>query len=484
MNRPTSITRNSAPAYEHAMDHLLEYFSKGGSIRGKRSYYTEHTTEYILNLFKNAWYTGQKENCMKLAFWTRDIRGGAGARQNFRDIIKWLATEEPDWVIANIHLIPEHGRWDDLKTLYGTLCERTTVKYWAEAISCCDASISPLAAKWANRQDWRLRNYLGLSPKAFRKLVSATSGDIVEKKMCSGKWEDIAFDHVPSVASARYRNAFKRNAPHYDEWANKVIKGEAKVNTSAVFPHDIIRTILANYNNTDEQFIELMETTFNSLPNYIGDPNARIMPICDFSGSMSINVSGSIRAMDVCLGLGLYCSNALGKDNPFYRKLIPFSSSAELKTWSNVVDAVKTIPDGYVGSTNVKSALDVLLASAQFWNVPKEKMVNTLLIMSDMQFDPDECGIWGNAYGPLDKTDNTVIEECMKEWEDAGYDRPKIVYWNLHAYDNQPATGKHDHIAMISGFSPSILSHVLTNFQLNPIDVMLKAIDKYKISIP
>lgn len=410
---------------------------------------------------------------------------GAGARQNFRDIIHWLASESPEWVKANIHLIPLYGRWDDLKALYNTPCEDDAVKFWCEALINYNQQVTPLASKWANRQDWRLRNYLGMTPKEFRKMVSKNSGDIVEKKMCAGNWEEINFSHVPSVAMARYRNAFNKHVPAlYQAWGQRVVKGEEKVNAKVLFPHDFVRTVKSTPREEKTQdYKELMDKTFESLPDYITNPNIRIMPICDFSGSMGLGVSGAITAMDVSLALGLYCSDRLGKDNPFYRKLIPFSTNSKLESWADmsVVDAIAKIPNGYCGSTNIQKALRVLLDSAKFWNVPKDKMVNTLLILSDMQFDPAAV----NKYymGTVDYSE-TVVERCMQEWVDAGYDKPNIVYWNLHAYDNQPGTKHSKGIALVSGFSPSILETVLNGDSIDPVKIMLKTIEPYEVVIP
>jgi len=74
MTKATSRTKNNAVAFDHSEDHLLEFFSKAGSLlKKKSSYYGGEST--ALELFKAAWRTGREETCMKLAFWLRDIRG-------------------------------------------------------------------------------------------------------------------------------------------------------------------------------------------------------------------------------------------------------------------------------------------------------------------------------------------------------------------------------------------------------------------------
>jgi hypothetical protein len=467
----TEKTGNDAPAHAHSFDHHLEFFSKGGSIRGKETYY-HGLREDPVQLFQHAWYV-DSSIAMKLLFWCRDCRGGAGSRETFRKCINWLAKVDSAWVSANIDLIPQHGRWDDLKALYDTPCEDDALRCWATGLM-AEPAIAGLAAKWAGRQDFKLRKWMQMSPKEYRKFVVERTGWVVEHNMCGGKWEDIEYNHVPSVAGARYRNAFtKHDQTRYENWC----KGLADNNTAkakALFPHDIVRLVKSTQDQ-NEAFVTLANSLFENLPNYIENPDIKIMPICDFSASMGVQASGSITCFDVSLALGMYCSDRLGKNNPFYRKLIPFSSDSKLESWKDqdVAKAVRTIPNGYMGSTNIKGALDNLLNSAKMWNVRPEDMVSHLLILSDMQWDQGTHG-----------SDESVINACMKEWELAGYKRPTIVYWNLHAYGNQPATKHERGVAMVSGFSPSVLKTVLSGEDIDPVKIMLASLEKYDIITP
>lgn len=51
---------------------------------------------------------------LKIIFHTRDCRGGKGERLLFRQSLSWLATREPSVVLANMDVVPEYGRWEDL----------------------------------------------------------------------------------------------------------------------------------------------------------------------------------------------------------------------------------------------------------------------------------------------------------------------------------------------------------------------------------
>ena len=418
---------------------------------------------------------------------------GAGNRSGFRDIINWLAKDEDGqkWVEANMHFIPAVGRWDDLESLVDTPCEKNALDFWVRAIQ----DGHQLAAKWCPREDknkvvfGKMRKILKMSPKEFRKLIVKNT-NVVETAMCQGEWHGIVYNGVPSVAMARYNNAFKKHdTARFDQWKSDLEKGvdddgnEVKVNASVLFPHDVLRTLIADigniggfggYGSVDLKDCKLANAQFAALPDYCGGTKQRIMAICDFSGSMDTSVSGSVRAIDVSLSLGLYCSDRLGKDNPFYRKFIPFSNTSKLVCWKNETFSVaaQSHNDGFCGSTNIRSALDRILESAKMFNATDEQIPNCLLIISDMQFDQGT-------------TDNmTAVESALLKWEEAGYKRPKIVYWNLAGYQGAPSTKNHKDVGLVSGFSPSLLKAILGGEDFTPMAILNRAIEKYQVVNP
>jgi len=401
---------------------------------------------------------------------------GAGNRSGFREIVAWLVEKEPDWIKLNIPLFVEHGRWDDLKVLLGTSLEKDAANYWSKAVDNGDA----LAAKWVSRKkDAKpIRKALKLSPRDFRKKVSGLT-QVVETLMCGNKWNEIKYPHVPSKAMASYTNAFKKHdLPRFEEFKNAVEKGDAKINASTLFPHDCVRT----HRNGDKETAKLQ---FNALPDYFGESNQRVMVIADSSGSMDINIAGDIRAIDVCMALALYCSDRLGKENPFYRKFIQFCSESELTDWTKH-DFTSALGDcsgwhssgifnGACGSTRIDKALDMLLSMGKMFNATDEQMPNVLLILSDMQFTD----------GVYDESSNKgAVEQCIDRWVEAGFQAPKIVYWNLDGDAGSPATVDSKNTGLVSGFSPSILKAVFSGDDFSPIAIMNRAIEKYDVKVP
>lgn len=467
-------TNEGAVQYEHALDHAVEFFSKAGSLFEKKgSFYGQEDS--ALSLFQKTWIVDPVVS-FKLMLWLRDCRGGAGNRSGFRACLKWLAeNDNPEWIKANFGWIPLIGRWDDLRVLFGTSLESDAALLWGTAIQMKDV----LAAKWADRSDKPLRVFLKKSERDMRKLLAELrKNHIVEHKMCTNQWGEVVYEHVPSVAMARYTKAFGRHdTERFNTYKEALKKGEKTIHAGVLFPHDCVRTCI----NGDE---DIADAQFEALPNYMA-ADSRAMVIADTSGSMSTPVSGSVEAVHISQGMALYCSSKLPKDNPFYKKFMSFSNEGSFKDWGKMKfsEAVgnQKIFDGAVGSTHIGRALNLILKTALFWKLPDSSMPNMLLIVSDMQFHESEDY---NGYGRSEKSSMAEVEKALNDWAKNGYLIPQIVYWNTAGYAGQPITAKHKNVALVSGFSPAILKAIFAAEDLTPKGVMLKTLEKYDIVIP
>ena len=459
-------TKEGGTQFEHSLNHALEFFSKAGSLFTKRgSFYGNE--ESALSLFQKSWIV-DKRLSFKLLLWLRDIRGGAGNRSASREIYKWLAEYDPKWVEANLMNLLGAGRYDDLRSFYGTGLEDFASSIWAYAIY---ANKDVLAAKWADRTDKPIRKHLRLDEAQFRKLLSKIRKDhIVEYKMCSKEWGTIDYEKVPSVAMSRYTKAFNRNdEKRFLEYKEGLKKGEKTVHASVLFPHDCVRTVLFGDR-------EIADAQFNALPNYLEDSNERIIVISDTSGSMSKMVSGSILAVHISQGMALYCSAKIPESNPFHKKFIGFCSEGSFKNWEDMTfsQAVlnREIFDTAIGSTRIDKALDLILETARFFKLTNDQLPSTIVVISDMQF---HNGVYG---------DGTEVDKALDKWKEFNYTIPKIVYWNTAGYTGSPETVNKKNICMVSGFSPSILKNIFSGDDLSPVGVMLRTLEKYKVNIP
>ena len=473
-------TNEGAKAYKDAISMTVEFFSKAGSVyanTGRKPFYTNEISakDMFIKAFKEDAVTS-----FKLAMWLRDCRGGAGNRSGARSIYKWLAEYHPEWIKANIHLIPVHGRWDDLVSLFTTQLRTQAGAFWASAIQNGDV----LSAKWAKRHYKPIRMALGMKEAEFRKLLSSIRKDhIVEHKMCQKKWNQIQYNKVPSVAMARYTRAFDKNDhERFQRYKDALVRGEATVHADTLFPHDCIRTAFHGD-------AKIAEAQFDALPDYLEGTDEKIMCICDTSGSMQSVVGGSVQAIHVSMGMSLYCSSRLPVDSPFYKRFIAFGSEGRFVDWrkhtfsSALYD--RKVFDRAVASTRIDRALGLILKIAKQRNIPQNLMPTTLLIISDMQFTSgatDNSG-W-DSHGLSEKETLTEIQKAMNKFADAGYDAPKIVYWNTAGYEGQQDTVNSENIGLVSGFSPSICKAIFGGNDFSPYAIMMRALEKYEIVIP
>lgn len=455
-------TANGMKALKNTTRATVDLFNKIGASRGKNI-----VQDFVLA------YTENRDHALRIALWARDVRAGAGERQIFREILSWLEKNDQDAAIALAQRVPELGRFDDLLVF----AEPKVRDFAFNLIKTAFEQGNGLAGKWMPRKGplaIELRNFLRMTPKQYRKtLVRLTK--VVESQMCAKQWDEINFSHVPSVAAARYRKAFYKHTPKYAEYV-ETLKKEAslpveertvKVNASAVYPYDVLKGRINNYGSMNATATELdfIEQQWNALPNYIGDK--KVLPLVDVSGSMMSSVSKSgLTALEVAVSLGLYCADKnVGR---FKDMFLTFSGSPELVqlrgSINQKIDQMTT--SHWQMNTDLHKAFDKILSTAVRGNVAPEEMPEVLLILSDMQFDA--CV----------RHDDSAIEMIRRKYEQAGYQIPKVVFWNLNAYGNTPVKFDTQGTALVSGFSPAIAKSVLSNELENftPENVMLQTI--------
>jgi hypothetical protein len=284
--------------------------------------------------------------------------------------------------------------------------------------------------------------------------------------MCAKQWDEIDFNTVPSLAAARYRSAFLRNAEErYSKYIEALKSGTpAKVNAGAIFPHDVVKSCFTS--TPDEREIDFIQAQWNALPNYVGDN--KILPMIDVSGSMSYRV-GTTTAMNIAISLGMYCAE---KNTGVFKDLyLTFSENPVLGKieGDDIYERYRHILGSDWGfNTNIYKALEKIYEVATVNNVSQEDLPDYLLIISDMQFDQCQSGS-GN-----------FISKAKKLFEAAGYELPAIIFWNLVNTNNVPSLAEERGVSMISGFSPAIMKEVLSiNLgELTPQKVMLSTVMK------
>lgn len=456
-NQKTTTT-NGMAALKGTAKNTTDLFYKIGASRGKN----------IIPDFVAAFAENQN-HALRIAAWSRDVRGGAGERKIFRDILLYLEKNDPDAAKALAKKVPELGRWDDLLVFVGADLKHFAFDMIKEAL---DAG-NGLTAKWMPRKGEvavELRTYFGWSPKFYRKrLVELTK--VVETQMCAKDWDNINFNQVPSLASARYKKAFQKHTAKYAEWTAALASGDpkAKVNASAVYPYDVLKGLIGGYGSQTKEQLNHITAQWEALPNYVGDAN--ILPLVDVSGSMTCKAGGwqsqsTVTCLDVSVSLGLYLADK--NKGKFKDTFLTFSTHPELlHLKGNIIQKISQMHrSSWAMSTNIEAAFELILKTAINGNVPQEEMPTAVLIMSDMQFNQAV------------RRNDTAMQMIERKFRDAGYEVPQVVFWNLNAHDNAPVSHDKSGAALISGFSPAILKSVLaTDYdKFTPENVMLETI--------
>jgi hypothetical protein len=131
-------------------------------------------------------------------------------------------------------------------------------------------------------------------------------------------------------------------------------------------------------------------------------------------------------------------------------------------------------------NTNVEKAFEVLLKQAIKHNVSQEEMPDKILILSDMQFDmaTNKSFTYESSWNP------TAQQMIEKMYTEAGYKVPGIIYWNIQSrHGDVPVSFDKIGTALISGFSPSIMTSILGAKDFNPVLIMDETIMKDRYSV-
>lgn len=459
LNSGATRTENGMVTNATSGTALVDLFFKAGASRGKD----------ISGIFKLA-YEENPLLTLRLAAWMRDIRGGAGERQQFRSFMLNLENFgeiEHAKILAN--WAPFFGRWDDILIFSTTEMQNHAYELVKRGLK--HTKTSGLCAKWMPRKGpiaFDLARYFGLTPKKWRKLVVGLT-NVVETQMCAQEWAEINYSHVPSVAAARYQKAFlKHDETGYRAYRDALVKGtdpKVKINASTVYPYDVVKTI--RHGNSVTQ--DVAQKQWEAMPAFYNAKEARILPVIDVSGSMGSQCGGTTTCLDVALSLGLFISER--NDGPFKDMFVTFSGRPDFQILKGTLKQrlAQMESSAWEMNTDLMAVFKKLLELAHAEKLSEKEMPNFILICSDMEFDA--CTSRGR--------DAAAMTAIKQKYEKAGYKLPNIVFWNIQSRGtgNVPVKLHETGAALVSGFSPSILTSVLSAKSVTPYDIMLETIN-------
>ncbi|VAI34657.1 unnamed protein product [Triticum turgidum subsp. durum] len=292
--------------------------------------------------------------------------------------------------------------------------------------------------------------------------------ELPEVYMSAQRWSELPYTRVASVAMRRYKFLFKKHdEERFDKYLEDVEAGKAKISAGALLPHEIAASALSGVED------DVSELQWRRMVDDLRSKGAlrNCISVCDVSGSMD----GT--PMHVCIALGVLTSEL--SEEPWAGKVITFSQRPEIhlikgKTLREKMSFVETMQ--WDMNTNFQAVFDQILRTAVEARLAPEKMIRTIFVYSDMEFD--EASATGGYYARSSSWD-TDYEVICKKFRAAGYGDavPQIIFWNLRDSKSTPVTSTQPGVAMVSGFSKNLLKIFLKNDGVvNPEAVMMEAI--------
>ena len=488
-----TYTENGAITHKSTMSGLMDLFAMGAAYRSR-------TDEDCILLFKKA-YMEDPTYALKCLFYIADCRGGQGERRFFRVCAKWLTSYDPDAVRRNLIHIPEYRRWDDLFTFIGTPVEADALSIVKHQLALDVQCKTPsLLGKWmpsenTSSQKTRkialiVRKYLNMTPRQYRKTLSVLRAriNVLERLMSENRWDEIEFDKIPSKAGLKYKNAFARHdiermksekaVQSYEDFAKDTTK---TVNAKTLYPYEVVdkaaRKMGYYYGNNvalDDTDRLMINKYWDNLADYFNGASLNALAVVDTSGSMTGDQASA--PINVAISLGLYCAEKA--KGPFAGHYVSFSSRPQLIKTEGVdfCDKVRRIyRTNLCENTNIEATFDMLLTTAIQNHCSQDDLPQSIIVISDMEFDQARGArsYWG--YSNTAKSTSTLMEDIEKKWNAMGYKMPNLIFWNVAARnDNIPMEMK-DGVSFVSGMSPTIFQQIMSG--KTAIDLMLEVLN-------
>ena len=495
-------TWNNAVTNESTLNFNLDMFAY--SSRDPKQDYEKNK-----NRFKNALIENDKIALANLLY-TLDIRNGKGERALFKSYFYTLIEMNKDCAIQILPYIPELGRWDYVFEGIGTEIEENVYELIRAYLMMDIKNYNEnkpvsLLAKWLpsikthNKKNYfavKLAKKLNLTEKEYRKILSKLrdSLNIVEKHITNKEYEKIEYISVPSKAMVKYKNLFfTKDEVRFKEFIEE-LKDSKKAKYDNLFMNDFAKMYLDNlmkiginyfYERTIKEACRLLFNNFflkdleeNSqilLQNFKNEKNLintmwkkqskiefdkNVLVIADTSGSME----GT--PFETAISLAIYISQN-NKSEEWRNKFIIFSSDCieysydKDAEFTDIIDNIPLIAE----NTNIDKVFKKILNDSIEKNLPQ---LDEVIIISDMEFDMVQ-----------DKKDMSNFKHWKSEFAKYNYELPKIIFWNVaRNVESFPVTKLDYGTCLVSGYSKNILKSIIDIENFDPIDIMLKTLEK------
>lgn len=480
MSHNNSKTFNDMPTNDSSLNPIIDLFFLIGATRTM-------SESDIISIFNKA-YQINPVYSLRILYYARDIEKGLGERRVFRVIMSWLISHKLALksLLQAENIIQNIIRVDDLVYLANELIKTNSlnnkntanqiIKFLFKMLD--DKNVQNIVAKWMPRKNsqygtlvryMRSNGFINSYSEYRHKIVGLT--DVVEQKMSANEWNKINLEHVPSIAMKKYKKAFKRHEI-LEPYIAKVVTGEAKINASKLFPYDIIKEIIHNICNWNQTTIDktnrdLLNEQWKNLAKLDQLPKEyRAIPVIDVSGSM---IMGDGLPISIALGLGFYMAENNPNEN-FKDAFITFSDRPKFQMifGHDIVAKVENaLKADWAGSTNLEAVFKLILSTAVNKNIPENDMPTHIIIISDMEFN--QC---------IQMPNDNVFEMITRMYYEAGYEIPKIIFWNVNGrIGNIPVQVGDKNALLVSGASQNVINFIMKKGYEDMMQLVIEVVE-------
>lgn len=490
------LTENGAISNSSTGMAIVDQFGKAGNYMGRniKDVFEDQKTiwkENVINALRFPFYLRLISRTIKIndGFVTDKVQHGQGLRDESFKRLLWIAKEHKEQFYNNLWCLPIVGSWKDLFQMmfydveFGTNCldrkiffqllkEGLSYEEHSELIKKFMPRIkskSKLTTNWTkvmNDIAKEFAKFMNWDSKTYNKFKSSGTAHEFQKQICGGMYKNINWNKIPGRAlNLLVSSKFLENhnlVESYSEWLDKqpVAKYTGYVYELATAYKNSFKNgkiPLYKSKTLDKQFDSLIET---AQKDSIIKEN--VWCALDTSGSMGWSFNGKVTAMDICLSLGIYFST-LNK-GAFHKNVIMFDNKSYVKQLNgSFTEMLSQIPMNAMGGTNFQSVVDEICnIRLSHRDIPLEDYPTTLLIVSDMQFNPSN-----NLYSTVsDKSIKTNYKEMKNKlysvFPKKFVDSMKFIWWDVTSRRNDfPARIEDGGCYMISGFDGSIVNLIL-----------------------
>ena len=422
---------------------------------------------------------------VKLFFQTGDVRGGKGESAIFDACLSFLAKERPALLKELLPLIPLYARWDAL--LPFTADENVEIAGEAAAIVAGQlhddvASLQALQ-KGERAKVSSLAKYLptvpvkkaedknvltallkasNLSEREYVSALSELTAYLNEKqssKRESAKLEAYATRQLLPYTAFLYKTISAKFHAYVTSLQDKTLEPSAK----DVSPIEICHA----YEIGDWRGIFTPNADYEALWAMLPKEETRkTLVVRDGSMSMTRLLCDSSHAtmLEAADALTIYFSERL--TGSFKNKFITFSVKprlVSLTTAEALSDRLGLIESHEeCNNMDFTAVLDLILDAAVSEILKQEDLPSYILFLTDMDFDVARGSGWDMEGTDVAGNRKALFESIQNKWKIAGYQMPKIVFWNLNGKADGATPGSENGILYINGYRPEMLEEVLS----------------------